>query len=86
MACKYRILKVLEKAHRPLTLHEIQLKIAGRFREVHETTSISARIRGDVRPIVRAKGMDVLKKRPPGKYAYVYWLAKVPRKKGAIRT
>lgn len=86
MACKYQIIKILESAKKPLALHEIQHKIAIRFREMHETTAISARIRGDVRPIVRAKGMDVLKKLPPGKYAYVYWLSKVPRKKGAIRT
>lgn len=86
MACKYQILKVLESAKKPLALHEIQHKIASRFREMHETTAISARIRGDVRPIVRANGMDVLRMRPPGQYAHVYWLAKVPRKKGAIMT
>lgn len=85
MACKYQILKVLEKAHRPLTLHEIQRVIFNRFKEMHETTAISARIRGDVRPIVRAKGMDVFSKRVTGKAAHVYWLANAPKQKGGFK-
>lgn len=85
MECKYQILKVLESAKKPLALHEIQQKIASRFREMHETTAISARIRGDVRPIVRANGMEVFSKRVPGKFAHVYWLAKAPKRKGGLK-
>lgn len=85
MACKYQIIKILEAAKKPMALHEIQRKIASRFRQVHETTAISARIRGDVRPMLRANGFDVVSKRAPGKSAHVYWLVKAPKQRGGFK-
>lgn len=85
MSCKTQIRKVLESAKRHMALHEIQKAIFKRFRVMHETTAISARIRGDVRPEVRKSGFDVMSKRMADKCAHVYWLAKMPKQRGGFK-
>lgn len=85
MSCKTQIRKVLESAKHPMALHEIQKAILRRFGQMHETTAISARIRGDVRPEVRKSGFDVMSKRMSDKCAHVYWLARMPKQRGGFK-
>lgn len=75
MTAETQIAAVLACATEPLALHEIQRRIFESFGVMHETTSISIRLRSDVRPKFEARGVDLLNK-PKAKYIrkHVYWL------------
>ena len=54
-----QIVSVMLDADRPLALHEIQAGIRKRFRTMHETTAISARMRNQVRLALSAMGKRI---------------------------
>lgn len=78
MSASSQISAILLWAKEPIALHDIQARILKSFGEMHETTAISARIRGDVRPNLARLGYAVKSKRKSKECAkHVYWVEAV---------
>lgn len=72
-----RVKAVLQKARKPLALHEIRERILRQFKHMDAETAISARIR-DIRRDLELEGQTVMSRRAGiGKAHHLYFLSSI---------